>query len=205
MGRHLTKRIAVACAAAAATFALATAVQASIPGSNGVIHGCYQFNAPNTSKGVLRVIDADRGEGCRFNEHPLSWNQRGVTGPTGATGLTGASGPKGATGPTGPGAVESIGTKTLKADIGEYALVLDCPQGQIAEDAWVESTDPTAFLQRDSFNEGETTNGIPTGRWVDDVSISGPTTLAIYWSCVTPSQAFGFAPANGGHATVVRR
>jgi hypothetical protein len=40
-------------------------------------------------------------------------------------------------------------------------------QGTVAEDAWVESTDPTAFIQRDSFNEGETTNGIPTGRWVD--------------------------------------
>jgi hypothetical protein len=43
---------------------------ASIPGSNGVIHGCYQ-----KINGQLRVIDPAAGGGCTANESPLSWNQ----------------------------------------------------------------------------------------------------------------------------------
>ena len=86
-------------------FGVASVVQASIPSANGVIHGCYQFSPPTTGKGVLRVIDADVGEQCRFYEHPLDWNIRGVTGATGATGSTGPTGPtgpRGLPGPTGP-------------------------------------------------------------------------------------------------------
>jgi hypothetical protein len=94
--------VLVGVAVAAAVFGIATAVQAAIPSANGVIHGCYQFSPANTSKGVLRVINADAGEQCRFNERALNWNQRGVTGPTGATGATGPTGPKGATGARGP-------------------------------------------------------------------------------------------------------
>jgi len=73
-------RVLVALAVAGAAFGIATVVQAAIPGSNGVISGCYQFSAPNTSKGVLRVIDAESGEGCRFNERSISWNALGPTG-----------------------------------------------------------------------------------------------------------------------------
>jgi len=85
-----------------AVFGLASAVQASIPSSDGVIHACYQFSPPDTNRGVLRVINADVGEQCRFNEHPLNWRQRGVTGATGATGPTGPTGSPGPTGPQGP-------------------------------------------------------------------------------------------------------
>jgi hypothetical protein len=93
--RGLSKggRLLVALTVGAAVFGIATVVQASIPSANGVIHGCYQFSAPNTSKGVLRVINADAGEQCRFNEKPLNWNAKGVTGATGPTGPTGPAGP----------------------------------------------------------------------------------------------------------------
>jgi len=157
-----------------------------------VIHGCYQFNAPNTSKGVLRVIDASRHESCRFNEYALDWNQRGVTGPTGPTGPIGPTGATGARGPTGPGKVESIVTKTQTLDIGEYALVLDCPANTVAEDAWISAGDPTAVLQRSSYNSGEISNGTPDNRWVDDVSLSDRVTVEEYLSCVSPASAFGF-------------
>lgn len=43
---------------------------ASIPDSNGVVHGCYQKNS-----GDLRVIDTNAGGGCASSENPLSWNQ----------------------------------------------------------------------------------------------------------------------------------
>jgi Collagen triple helix repeat (20 copies) len=96
------RRLLILLAAAGAAFGIASVVQASIPSSNGLIHGCYQFSPADTNKGRLRVIDADVGEHCRFYEHPLNWSQAGVTGPTGATGPTGPSGPQGPTGPTGP-------------------------------------------------------------------------------------------------------
>jgi hypothetical protein len=69
---------------AASAAALVTAgglAYATIPDSNGVIHGCY---AKNT--GALRVIDT--GQACTSKETPLDWNQ---TGPQGAPGAPGAS------------------------------------------------------------------------------------------------------------------
>ena len=74
---------------------------ASIPGANGVIHGCYKRD------GSLRVIDAAT-EQCRNAETPIRWNRTGPQGPQGqagepgATGATGPAGPTGATGPQGP-------------------------------------------------------------------------------------------------------
>jgi hypothetical protein len=60
---------------------------ASIPGPDGVIHGCYLTN------GNLRVIDS--AASCKSNETSLNWNQQGVTGPSGPTGATGPTGPTG--------------------------------------------------------------------------------------------------------------
>src|SRR2546426_2391862 len=71
---------------------------ALIPGSDGVIHGCYQ-----RATGVLRVV-GDPSE-CRGSEAAISWNQIGPQGPTGATGATGAAGATGATGATGAAGV----------------------------------------------------------------------------------------------------
>ena len=190
--KRRSQRVLVALVVAGSAFGIATAVQADIPDS-GVIHGCYQFNAPNTSQGVLRVIDASRHESCRFNENALNWNQRGVTGPTGPKGPTGRIGPTGPRGPTGPGKVDSIVTKTWTLDnAGEYPLVLDCPANTVAEDAWISAGNPTAVLQRDSYNSGEISNGTPDNRWVDDVSVSDSVIIDEYISCVTPASAFGF-------------
>src|SRR5580692_328043 len=83
--------------------AVATAVQASIPDSGGVIHGCYLKGI-----GTLRVIDNSDQTCLRTVETPIAWSQTGPTGPvgpvgpTGATGATGATGPKGDTGAAGP-------------------------------------------------------------------------------------------------------
>jgi hypothetical protein len=88
-------RLLLALAVGGAVFGIASAVQASIPSSGGVIHGCY--GKPGTpQKGQLRVRDADQGEQCRVYENQVDWNATGVsgaTGPTGPTGPTGASGP----------------------------------------------------------------------------------------------------------------
>jgi hypothetical protein len=99
-------RVLVAIVVGVSLFGIATAVQASIPGSNGVIHGCYTKSAaPGTQPGALRVIDTTVGQTCQISEGALDWNQTGPTGargPTGATGAGGGRGPTGAKGPTGP-------------------------------------------------------------------------------------------------------
>ena len=104
VGRDV-KRLLVAALLGGAIFGITSVVRASIPSADGVIHGCYQFSTSDTNKGALRVVNADTGEQCRFNEHPLNWRQRGgtgATGPTGPTGATGPAGPSGQQGPTGP-------------------------------------------------------------------------------------------------------
>jgi hypothetical protein len=86
-----------------AMFGLASAVQASIPDSHGVIHGCY-----SKVGGALRVVDTAKNQKCLTSELAVNWSQtgpigaKGPTGSTGAPGATGASGPTGATGATGP-------------------------------------------------------------------------------------------------------
>jgi len=107
----MRRRLLIVAAVAGGAFGIASVVQASIPDSNGVIHGCYQYTTTNNNYGRVRVYDTAKGGGCNLLEHPLDWNIRGptgaigptgATGPTGPTGLTGPSGPAGPSGPTGP-------------------------------------------------------------------------------------------------------
>jgi len=73
-----------------------TVAYATIPESNGIIHGCYLNNAGGAlppiigaSQGTLRVVDPSKGQACDSNETPLSWNQvgqRGAAGPQGPAG-----------------------------------------------------------------------------------------------------------------------
>ncbi len=70
-------------------------VRATIPGTGGVVHGCYQNN-----NGSLRVVDDPTT--CKNNETPLAWNQQGVPGPQGPQGIQGPLGPQGPAGPQGP-------------------------------------------------------------------------------------------------------
>jgi hypothetical protein len=81
-----------------------TVIRASIPDSQGVIHGCY------TNSGALGVIDSTVTT-CNQNETAITWNRvgpqgppgpLGTTGPQGAAGPQGSAGPQGATGPQGP-------------------------------------------------------------------------------------------------------
>ena len=82
-------KVLVAVCLGGAVFGIVSAVQAAIPDSNGVIHGCYQYTQTNNNGGALRVIDTDKNQICRKLEKPLNWNQTGPTGPTGPTGATG--------------------------------------------------------------------------------------------------------------------
>jgi collagen triple helix repeat protein len=89
--------LAVAAAAALAAAGIAAAVQAGIPDSSGVIHGCYK-----AANGQLRLVA--NAHSCLHSERAVSWNgtgTRGATGPAGPAGATGAAGSVGGTGPAG--------------------------------------------------------------------------------------------------------
>lgn len=103
--RRLARYTALAGAVAAVGLVGGTAF-ASIPGSTGVINGCY-----STKNGALSVIDSSAK--CPNGTTALSWNQ---TGPQGPAGATGPQGPAGATGPQGPAG--PIGATGAQGDPG---------------------------------------------------------------------------------------
>src|SRR6266487_3613435 len=75
----------VIAAIAVTLLATATVAVASIPDSQGVIHGCRDLKS-----GSLRVIDTDAGQTCDSKgEAALSWSQAGPAGPAGANGVSG--------------------------------------------------------------------------------------------------------------------
>src|SRR5438105_8961950 len=76
----------------------AAVAYAAIPGTDGVIAGCY-----SSKDGTLRVIDQQQAQTCGSKETALNWNQQGPPGPTGTTGATGPAGPQGPPGPAGGG------------------------------------------------------------------------------------------------------
>jgi hypothetical protein len=109
MSHKLTRRTTIAVIAALGVLAAVGVGYAAIPGSDGVIHSCY--NATSNPSGALRVIDAEAGAKCAKNEKPLAFNQTGPKGdkgdpgpqgPQGVQGPQGEQGPKGDTGATGP-------------------------------------------------------------------------------------------------------
>jgi len=65
----------------------AFAAHAAIPGSDGVIHGCYAHH------GQLRVIES--GRSCKKTETALDWNQKGSPGSPGTQGQQGPPGEPG--------------------------------------------------------------------------------------------------------------
>jgi type VI protein secretion system component Hcp len=92
----------------------AVAAIAAVPGSDGVIHACYQVEqdgtTPVTAGPNVRIIDPSAGQTCNSPnapaapEHALDWNVTGPAGPQGAPGSAGsqgAAGPQGASGPAG--------------------------------------------------------------------------------------------------------
>ena len=100
---------------------------AAIPGSGGVISGCYEKKT-----GILRVIDAEAGKTCLSFETPISWNQKGPKGDQGAHGIQGPQGEKGESGQQGlqgrqgekgdPGAQGLQGERGDQGDPGAQGL-----------------------------------------------------------------------------------
>ena len=79
-------QMTVGAVVAAGALAVAGIALASIPGQDGMIHGCY-----NTTNGSLRVVDDSAS--CKTHETAIQWNQTGPQGPQGVPGPAGPPGP----------------------------------------------------------------------------------------------------------------
>jgi hypothetical protein len=79
------RKLAVALAAVLLMGIGAVVAYASIPGPDGVIHGCYKTSNP--AQGALIAIDS--AASCPSGYTALNWNQTGPQGPAGANGISG--------------------------------------------------------------------------------------------------------------------
>lgn len=109
-------------AAAVVTAVSAGAAYATIPGGDGVIHGCYA-----KSGGTLRIIDASVTK-CKDGETALNWNQQGTPGPQGPQGQPGPQGPQGEPGVSQYQIVSERDTREAGGPADERASVgIGCP------------------------------------------------------------------------------
>lgn len=90
-------KVLVVVGAAAAVAGITGVAFATIPDSNGVIHGCYSANGADGTNGTqLNIINPEKAS-CSKGQTAVSWSQ---TGPTGPQGPQGAQGPQGDPGPS---------------------------------------------------------------------------------------------------------
>ncbi len=204
-------RLVLALAVGGAVFGIATAVQASIPDSSGVIHGCYNNSlAHGYPTGALRVIDTSKVNGnCASWETPLNWLQAAPTGATGPTGQTGPTGPTGATGPTGPsgtpdvwsaatsppGAAISLGQQTLvltkAVPAGTYLIQakLGAHSGSANLSIFCSLTPDNLVTQWDNSGNSTSVAGAEIDTPLQAVeTLAAPTTIQLY--CGASSAAF---------------
>lgn len=162
----------VVLAAALAVVGAGTGIAfASIPGPDGVVHGCYKTSSP--AQGTLTVIDS--AASCPSGTASLNWNQAGPQGPAGSPGISGYQ------------VVTKAETDPPFADYGHQSV--QCPAGKVplgggGTFAWVNTGDNVA----DMANSAPTSDGWQVG-WVAG-SIggeSGDATLTGYAVCANVS------------------
>ena len=106
--------------------ALAGTAYATIPGGDGVIHGCYA-----KSGGTLRVIDASVTT-CKSGETALDWSKNGLPGPQGEPGETGPAGPHGEPGaPGGLAGYVRLFAQSDESSVSVRTQLVQCPSGKV--------------------------------------------------------------------------
>jgi hypothetical protein len=165
----------------------AYAAVSSIPGADGVIHGCYA-----KKNGSLRLIVA--GKKCAKGEKAIAFNGQGRQGLPGTPGAAGAAGVKGEQGPQGPGATsisttiahESAATiatlgngLVLEGICGSsgVALLLKTPTSAKTVTGWGTVTIEKTLYSEE--NSGAASLGAESGTQVDvDLTARGTSTSA---------------------------
>jgi Collagen triple helix repeat (20 copies) len=171
MSRRVSVLIGVVVGALAVTLAGGIA-WATIPGADGVIHGCYK-----AQNGQLRLVDpssqskhAAHHSDCRPSELSIDWNQQGPQGiqgppgPKGDKGDPGIQGPPGPPGPKGdkgdPGIQGPPGPPGPKGDKGDPGI--QGPPGPSGLSGLVVVTSPTQVVALFDFGHAEAT--CPAGK-----------------------------------------
>jgi type VI secretion system Hcp family effector len=198
--RRSRRMLKLALPTAAALGAGAAIAVGSIPGSDGVITGCYAnpisedgfpgnitVNGATEPPGALRVIDPSvkppvtggpnvQGS-CQSGESTITWNQSGPTGPTGATG---PQGPAGSPGPAGgQGSAGAPGTPLLGdtsfgiGASGKTFLKLDGIKGESTDKFYKEDIPIQSFsLGAHSQGNGSSGGGGGAGKTIQSFVIT---------------------------------
>jgi hypothetical protein len=158
----------IAAAAAVALLLLGGGIAyASIPGPDGVVHGCYK-----NSTGMLITIDS--AAACPTGYTALNWNQ---TGPQGPAGTDGTNGTDGANGVSGYEVVQ--GSISLPNDGNLHVGTISCPTGKVAlGSGW------SPDIQR--AQPSEDLDGVPTGiGWDYTVRTAGGGGTYVFHASIT--------------------
>jgi hypothetical protein len=170
-------KLLLAVGVAGGVFGVATAVQASIPDSNAVVHSCYNTQLAHGSPiGAMRAIDTAKAGGVC-----ASW--------------------EGAVDLATPQYVQNVVTSTVNQTSfmarfvssplfpGEWVDDEFCPTGYIATDMAMGATDETfgsdALITLQSLqNYGEITTGIPDTHGKIFFHLSGSPSVTVHFTCV---------------------
>lgn len=111
--RNMSRRAALGTALSVSVLLLGSgalvwaAAESTIPGTDGVIHSCYD---PKVLYASIVLIDPAKGQQCPKGYNALNFSQTGPVGPQGPQGVAGPTGPQGPQGAQGvPGADGSPG------------------------------------------------------------------------------------------------
>jgi hypothetical protein len=178
-------RIVLAVAVGGGVFGIATAVQASIPDGNAVVHSCFNTSLAHGSPiGAMRAIDTDKAGGVC-----TPW--------------------EGAVDLATPQYVQNVVTSTVNQNSfmvrdvsdplfpGEWVDDEFCPSGYIATDFSLGATDETfgsdAFITIHSLqNYGELTTGTPDNHGKTFFKLTGSPSVTAHITCVD-GRVFGQA------------
>jgi hypothetical protein len=174
-------KLIVAVAVAGSAFAIASAVQASIPDGSGVVHACYNTSlAHGSPTGALRAIDTSTPSG---NCAPWEGSVDLATPQFVTSTINPTSFMFKASGPLNP---------------GQWVTTFFCPTGYIATEPSVAGTDQS-FTSNDQlsihsfYNQGELVSGVPSTNAVIFYTVSTATTnVTLHTTCVN-GRVFGLA------------
>ena len=171
-------RLVLALAAGGATFGIATAVQASIPDANGVVHACYNTsNAHGYPTGALRAIDTDKVNGnCASWEGSVDLaTPQFVTSTINQTSFM----------------IRGVFPATPPANWIDNFF---CPAGYIESDGVAAPSDNFGGLAFSvhvgAWNDGEVATGVPNGFGHYEYTLSATTNVTIHATC-TDARVFG--------------
>ncbi|HST25381.1 MAG TPA: hypothetical protein VLJ76_05285 [Gaiellaceae bacterium] len=127
--RVFGRRLVVALAVGGAMFGVATAVQASIPDSSGIVHACFNTSlAHGSPTGALRAIDTSAANG-----NCASWE--------GAVDLATPQYVQSVVASTVNQTAGMFSAPVLYNSAGDWETTWTCPSGYIGIDAWVQSNE----------------------------------------------------------------